>query len=283
MQPHIVFLVLLAATFHASWNALLKVGNDRLLTLSLLSVWSGVFAAGFVWVFGGIHIDSWFWMGITLVLHTGYKVFLLLAYRVGDLSQVYPVARGSGPMLVALFSAPLLGENLQWQDWLACALISGGILSLTFERGIPGKDQRATLLFALGTGTFIAAYTIVDAIGVRHSGNALAYSGWLFLLDAFIQPIYAVWVRGKRATVAFLRTSWWKGLIAGGLSFSSFTMILVAMSQERNTAGVAALRETSVILAAVIGTLVLGEAFGRWRLFAALLIAAGIIGFNVPR
>jgi drug/metabolite transporter (DMT)-like permease len=205
-------------------------------------------------------------------------VCLLQAYRGGDLGHVYPLARGSAPLLVALGSG-LLGERPQPGAMGGVALISGAIFLLAFEHGLPRRQQWHPVGFALLTGCLIAAYTLVDGLGVRAYGHVMGYTVWLFLIDGAIFMTTALFLRRRQ----FAQASWAALLIpigAGFISLSGYTIVVWALSQGA-MAPVAALRETGVIFAALIGTFILKEPLGGRRVFAAACMAGGVVLINV--
>jgi drug/metabolite transporter (DMT)-like permease len=275
-------LVLLAALMHASWNALVKGASDRLLALLLVAA-----VPGLIGLFAGIFLlplparASWLFILLSMLGHGGYYVCLLEAYRLGDLSRVYPLARGGAPLLVAAVSALALGERLAPAALAGLLLITLGTASLAFEAGRPkGGDGRA-MLFAGLTAITIAAYTLVDGLGARLSGAPFGYISWVFAADALPLVIAVPFLRG-RAALPYLRRNWLSGAIGGLLSLAAYGIAIWAMT--RGAMGeVAALRETGVIFAALIGTLALGEPFGRRRLAAASAVAAGIVLLGIGR
>lgn len=274
-------LVLLAALFHASWNALVKTSGDRLTVLAMLNGVGSVIA---ITALPFVHMparESWVYIGASIVLHSGYYFFLIGAYRFGDLSHVYPLARGLSPLLVAGAAMLFAGELLPPLAMIGVLLACIGIVSLSFDGGLPWRNDRRPLLFALGTAVFIASYTVVDGIGVRTAGSVAGYIGWLFALDAIPIVLVAAILR-RRELRWTVRTEWKKGVVGGMLALGAYGMVIWAMNLAA-MAAVSALRETSVIFAALIGTLLLKERFGRLRISAAVLVAAGVIFMNIAR
>ena len=270
MSLSIAALVLCAALLHATWNALLKTSADRLGAMTLLTLGAGLGALPFVWLLPMPRPASWPYLALGVVLHAGYNLFLVRAYRVGDFAQVYPIARGASPLLVAVGAALLVGEQMSAASWLGVALISLGILSLAeLRRGM----SLAGPLTALVTGVFIAGYTVVDGLGARLSGDALAYAGWLFLLDSpAIGLIY--WLRYRRLPLGQGGRALWGGLGAGVLSLLAYGIVIWAITQAP-MGSVSALRETSVLFAALIGTVFLGEKLTLRRGLSCLFITLG--------
>jgi drug/metabolite transporter (DMT)-like permease len=278
LSPIVFAVVLLAAVLHASWNALVKSGGDPYLRLAIVNLTHSVAVLPLLPFVGFPAAEAWPWLLGSVATHLVYYLFLAAGYRVGDLSHVYPIARGIAPPLVALGALALAGEVLSLWGTAAIALVCLGIWVVAGR----GPTSRRPALLALGTGTMIAAYTVCDGMGARASGDVLAYIVWLFLLDGW--P-FAVFVMLKRGT-AGLRTTMaraWKPAIGGGLmSIVAYGMVIWAMSVAP-MAYVSALRETSVLLAAAIGTLLMGEPFGRRRILAATLVVAGVAMLQLSR
>lgn len=276
------FLVLAAALMHASWNALVKSAGDRLLTMAFVAFWPMLpaLAAAILWLPAPTPA-SWPYLGGSMLIHIGYYTGLVKAYRYGDLSQVYPLARGSAPVLVALVSALAVGELLPWGAFAGIALVSLGTASLAFERGRPQGDERRAVLYALFIALTILAYTLVDGLGVRRSGTPLGYIAWLFTIDG-LPFVCATLIWRRRQLLGYLRGGWLVPMVGGLLSFAGYGIAVWAMSFGA-LGQVAALRETGVIFAAAIGSLFLGESFGRRRILAAAIVAAGIVMLEASR
>lgn len=274
-------LVLMAALFHAGWNALVKTSGNRLAVVAMLNGVGAIVALLALPFVQAPARESWVFLGASIVLHSGYYFFLIGAYRVGDLSHVYPLARGLSPLLVAGAATVFAGEVLPPLAFAGVLLACTGIVSLSFDQGPPWRSDWRPLLFAACTAVFIASYTIVDGIGVRAAGSVAGYIVWLFALDAI--PIVAVaWFLRRRELRWTVRSEWKKGLVGGVLALCAYGLVIWAMSLAPMGA-VSALRETSVIFAALIGTLLLKERFGRLRLSAAVAVAAGIMLMNFAR
>jgi len=280
LEPLVIALVLVAALLHASWNAILKTSPDRLTTTGVMNL-TGL-AVGFALLpfIASPARASWVFLLLSMAIHFGYYVFLLGSYRFGDLSQVYPLARGSGPLMVAFLSPWLIGERLEPVQLAGVLLLCVGILSLAFNR------LRLSELFdwkpasmALLTGVTIAAYTIADGLGVRRSGSPAGYIAWLFILDGVMMAAIAAWMRG-RGFLPAVRASWWTGALGGVLAMLAYGIVIWCYSLGA-IAPIAALRETSVVMAAAIGAAVLHEPFGRWRIVAASFCAIGIVAINL--
>jgi drug/metabolite transporter (DMT)-like permease len=268
-------LVLLSALLHASWNALTRRSVDPLLAIWLVTLVCGGVAALATPLVSFPRREAWPYLAGSVVLHLAYQFFLAHAYRVGDLSQVYPIARGMAPCVVAALAAALAGERPGAAQLAGLALISGSIAGLALG-GVrhAGRGGRAVRAAAL-TGLLIGAYTFVDASGVRAAGRPFDYIAWVLFLDSIPMSILALLLRGREA-LAFLRAEIGYGLVGGIMAAVGYGIVMWAMSRAP-MAGVAALRETSVIFAAWIGTRLLGEPFGARRIAAATGVAAGIV------
>ncbi|MFO0996608.1 MAG: EamA family transporter [Alphaproteobacteria bacterium] len=274
MSVAVLCLVLLAALMHAAWNALIKQANDRLFMMSAMSAVGIPAGLAFLPWAAAPAEASWPYLALTTAIHAGYYLFLLRAYRIGDLSQVYPIARGGSPLLLALASGPLIGERLSAQQYGGVALISLGLASLSLGRGHP-----RAILYALGTACFIAAYSAVDALGVRLSESALGYIAWLWLLDGAMMIGFSTAYR-RRPFLSFLAAEWKQSLFAGLLAVAGYSIVVWCYGIG-TVAPISALRETSVVFAALIGTIVLKEPFGLRRVIAATTVASGILVMNL--
>ncbi|HLI10431.1 MAG TPA: EamA family transporter [Alphaproteobacteria bacterium] len=269
-------LVLLAAIMHASWNALVKRSGDRLLVMAFVSFWPIPPAlAAALFLEPRPAPSSWPFIAGSVIIHVGYYIGLIKAYRYGDLSLVYPLARGTAPVMVAALSALTAGELLSPMAVAGITLVSLGTASLAFESGRPRGDRRHSVLFALFTALTITGYTVVDGFGVRRSGAPLGYIAWLFAIEGL--PIFvAALIRRRGEVLPYLRASWHIGMIGGFLSCAGYGIAIWAMSLGA-MGQVAALRETGVIFAAIIGALFLREPFGLRRILAAVVVAIGIV------
>ncbi|MEM6307527.1 MAG: DMT family transporter [Pseudomonadota bacterium] len=270
----IVFLTVIgAALLHAVWNALVKGGDDKLLSMGAVIVGHLPLAIIGLFIAPLPHIDSIPYLIGGIVLHFGYQLFLLESYRIGDLTQVYPIARGSAPVMVALFSVGVLGVVLSGIEILSIIIICIGILSLALTRHSDGAHNRQAAVLALGTGLFIASYSLVDGMGARLAGTSLGYYCWLSIFNgALMIGFLAI---KSPMTLGELNT---KGLplliIGGGASFLAYALVIWAFTQAP-IALVTSLRETSIIFALLIGVFFLKE---RLDLFKAFSIFTTLIG-----
>jgi phosphonate utilization associated putative membrane protein len=277
----IVLCVLFGALLHASWNALIKSGSDKSLDTALLQSMGVLVAAPIVLVVGLPPAAAWPWLAASMLIHIGYYTALAGAYKHGDLGFGYPIMRGLAPLLVALGSGPLIGETLPAATWLGVAGISTGVLLVGLSRGAgtaQAQAQARALRFALANAALIALYTVVDGRGVRASGNALQYVAAFFLTNGLPYFVIVMWRRGNRrpAAWAYMRARWKLAFVGTAAALLSYGIALWAMTRAP-VAAVAALRETSVLFAAVIGTRWLAEGFGWRRAAGTALVVAGVV------
>lgn len=279
MELHVIGLVLLAAVLHAGWNALVKTGEDRVLTMAVLLGVTAVAAGAALPFVTPPAPESWIYLILSVVLHGGYFFFLLQAYRVGDLSHVYPVARGAAPLLVALGAAIFAGEVLEPIELIGLVLASLAIASFAFEGGLAALKDPRPFLYGLATAAFISSYTVADGLGVRASGSTAGFIAWLFVVDGLPLLVYALITRRGRIG-PYLRANWKSGLVGGVMCGVAYALIIWALNLGA-MAFVSALRETSVVFAVLIGSVFLGEPFGGRRIAAAAVVVAGIAVMNL--
>lgn len=270
--------VIFAGVLHALWNALAKAAQDRYAGFALIGIAQS--GAGLVMVcLAAVPArPSWPWIATSVALHVVYSALLARSYELGDFNQVYPLARGTGPLIVAFVAAVGLGERLSIAQFAGIAAVCGGLGTLAFAGGVSHKQGRA-IRAALLTGVSIAAYTLVDGVGVRHAGTAVGYSGWLFF---GMGPLVVAWVLGARGTAVWPAVSaqWRLGLPGGVVSVIGYGIVVWAQTRGA-LAAVAALRETGVITAAIIGAIFFREKLGGPRLVAAGVVVLGVALVNV--
>jgi drug/metabolite transporter (DMT)-like permease len=266
--------VLGAALLHACWNALVKASGDKQLDSFGVAIASGLIALVLLPWLPMPAPASWPWLVGSALVHILYFVFLAGAYRWGDLSFAYPVMRGGGPLIVALAGASVFGEVLSAAHWTAIALITAGILALASG----AHDRRATF-FAVGNACVIAAYTLIDAKGVRASGAPISYTLWFFAANGFVIGALG-WLQLGKDFREYARRSWPRAMLGGALALCAYGIALWAMTRAP-VALVAVLRETSVIFAAVIGALFLRETFTRRRLIATGAVLCGLLALRL--
>lgn len=275
MDATAVILVLTAAVMHATWNTLVKTGADRLMTMTVTISTTALLAPGLLLLGPAPALESWPYIIASAALNNAYFLFLIEAYRVGDLSHAYPLARGSAPLMVAVGAWVFAGEHLAGWELAGVAIVSGGIISLVIAGGRGLSGGWRALAYPLLTGLMIAVYTVVDGFGVRLSGNPASYIGWLFILSAPPLAFIAL-IRRRGEALVFVRRNWRTPVLGGVLNMGSYGLSIWALSLGA-MAHVSALRETSVIIAAIIGTRLLGEPLGLHRILAAATVAAGIV------
>jgi len=274
LPPYIVGLVLLAAVLHATWNAVIKAGEDRVLTMALVIGVGAMLVLPVLPFVDPPAPESWPYLLLSLAIHVGYFFFLLQAYRLGDLGQVYPVARGTAPLLAAAGGTIFAGETLQPAQLAGLVLASLAIVSFAFESGRITAQSLKLFGYGLLTALFIGSYTVADALGVRTSGSSLGYIAWLFLFSGLPLLVYARIAR-PGALAPYARAHWKPVLLGGTVCALAYALVIWALNLGA-MAHVSALRETSVVFAVLIGWILLGEPFGRRRAAAAILAALGI-------
>ena len=275
----VTLAVLGAGLLHAGWNALLKSapGGDPMLDMATIVAGSAICGLVVIPFVGVPDTSAWKFAAVSSIIHWGYYVTLAHAYRTGDLSFAYPLMRGSAPLIVTLLGIVFLREWPSPQIALGIALISLGIVSIAFARR--GRHPPSAARWALANACIIAAYTLVDGAGARASGNPLAYVSWLIFLEAI--PFLAwIWTRQGAVAFAYITHGWRRGLLGGAASLGAYGIVLWAMTRAP-VAAVAALRETSVLFAALIGAFVLKEGLGLRRLAGAVSVVAGVAALKL--
>ena len=276
MTPLVTLAVLVAAVTHASWNAIAHHIKEQLLSFTLISgggALIGLVTAVFVPLPAA---GAWPYLVASAVLHIGYYALLMRSFTLGDFGQMYPIARGTAPLVVTVLAAVFLDEVPGGWQLLGVAVACAGLTGLALW-GIRGKDSRPhwpALVAAGATGLSIALYTVVDGVGVRASGTSLGYIAWLMILQGLVIPAYAL---GKRrsALVPQLRPYAARGLVGALLSVTAYALVLWAQTKAP-LAPIAALRESSIIVGAAIGAVFFKERFGGPRVAAAGLMVIGI-------
>lgn len=274
----VTFAVLGAALAHATWNAMIKSSRDVLLDLTLVTSLAGLAAAPLLLFVEPPARVSWPYIAASVVTHVAYYVALVGAYRAGDLSHGYPIMRGLAPLIVSVCALAWLDEAPAPTVWAGVLLICGGVLSLGLV-GFHWRESRVSTSWAFANAVIIAVYTLIDAAGVRASGSPAGYVLWLFVLDALPFP-FMVWMSRRSQLVAYARRFWLRGLVGGALSAGAYGIALWAMTRAP-VAAVAALRETSVIFAALIGAWLLKEGHIARRVAGAVTVAAGVVALKI--
>ena len=271
--------VLAAAVLHATWNALAHAITDRLVGFTLISAASTVCGAVIVGAAPAPSRASWAFLGSSAALHAVYNLLLMRCYQRAEFGQIYPLARGTSPWLVAIAGVVFAQETLRPVRLLGVAVVSAGLASLVFAGGRPRSAELPVIAAALLTGVAIAAYTTLDGLGVRRADSVAGYAGWLFLAEGSVLPVIALAARRGRLWRQ-VRPHLAAGVGGGVLSLGAYALVLWAQTRGA-LAPIAALRETSVIIGAIIGAVVFHERFGRWRIVATCLVAGGVVLINL--
>jgi drug/metabolite transporter (DMT)-like permease len=277
VDPTLILAVLGAALLHALWNSFVKVGQDRLVSVAVICATGAVLSAPVAATMPLPTPTAFGFALLSVSTHLAYYFCLINAYRFGDLSRVYPLARGLAPPLVAVGAALVAGEQLSPREVAGVALVSIGIASLV--AGARNGAERRGLWFAAATGAMIGIYTVIDGLGGRAVPRPLSYIAWLNMLEGGVLLAAARLRRGS-AVWSLARAALPRGVVAGLMATVAYGIVIYAMSRG-GMAHVSALRETSVVIAALIGTLVLGESGFARRVAAAAVVALGVIVLNV--
>jgi drug/metabolite transporter (DMT)-like permease len=273
ITPLVAVLVLAAAVMHATWNAVAKAGSDKVVLTALVIVGSGVICLPGLFFVPLPDEAAWPFLALSITVHGFYYATLVNSYRFGDLSQVYPIGRGSSPLIIALGAWAFAGEAMGVLEWTGILIVCVGIMSLALSNGVRRDGELRGIAFALATAVNIAVYSIADGMGVRRTPEPLSYILWLLTLETLPMLAIVMWLRRGRIVAAF-RPYLLRGMAGGVAAGLGYGIVIWAM-QRAPLAHVSALRETSVILATIIGATLLREPFGRRRVLAAVLVVAG--------
>jgi drug/metabolite transporter (DMT)-like permease len=292
----VTLAVLAAAVTHATWNAIAHGIKDQVLAFGLIGAGSIVAAIPLIVISPFPLTACWPYLLGSVAIHVFYNLLLMRSYRYGQFGQVYPLARGTSPLVVTVLAAAFAAERPSPPQIAGVLVVSCGLAVLVFAgrragsagsagsaggAGRGGRGASRTALLAAGaTGLTIAAYTTVDGLGVRQSGSSVAYIGWLMLLESLCVPAWALARRRREVMGEVSLRVLLSGVSAGALAVLAYGLVLWAQTRG-DLAPIAALRETSVIFGAVIGTVVFREPFGRWRIAATMLVVAGALLLNV--
>jgi drug/metabolite transporter (DMT)-like permease len=273
IETHVVLLILLAAVVHATWNAVVKGSHDKLASMTAIILGHVPFALLMLFFVPLPNIAAWPYIVFSGALHVGYQLFLLWAYRKGDLTQVYPIARGSAPLMVMLCSVMVFHEALSTMHLLGIMTICCGIMSLVVVRGAQGLYNPVAAMLALVTGCFIAGYSMVDGYGARVAGTAVGFYAWLTFLNAAAFSISVEFI-SKGTLRRTIREHRWTMFLGGGFSFLAYALVVWAFTQA-SIAVVTALRETSIVFALLIGVLFLKERLSLHKMLSAMVTMMG--------
>ena len=272
-----IALVLFAALLHASWNALAKASGDPLINIAVVTATGGIACLPLLLVYPLPSGETWKWLGFSAVIHFVYQLGLVRMYRLGELSQVYPIARGLAPLGVAMLGAFFAGEWLAWHQSLGLVICAGSIVVLGRSGGrqIEGTSEGGAVRTALVVAALVSLYTLTDGRGVRSVAEPEFFIAWSFVLGSAPFSVYAILKRG-RAGLPALRRDGPRALIGGFMATLGYGIALWAMSRVP-MAVVSSLRESSVLFAALIGAFVLGDSFGRIRILSAVALVIGLV------
>ena len=276
MTLGVFFAVLSAAVLHAGWNGLIKIKLDPFLAMTLICVACGVIALPALLITGLPRLEAWPWVGASVLIHFAYYLSLSEAYRRADMGQIYPIARGSAPLITACISLLALQDHISPGNVAGIALLGIGVvlISLRGHRRMTAPSRTAVGC-ALLTAATIAAYTVVDGIGARISDNVNAYAAALFVADTFPMLIFCLWrkgVKGIKPALSFLLP----GMAGGAMSLGAYWIVIWAMTVAP-IALVAAVRETSILFAGLIAVFVLKEPLTWVRVVSATLTIVGLV------
>ena len=282
MSATIVILILLSAFLHASWNAFAKKGLDTTLSIAAFHTVAAIIAVPIIFRVPLPNSESLPYLIASVVIHWAYIGLLGKAYRTGDLSQVYPIARGTAPVLVTIISFLLLRETLQFLTLFGILITCSGIMLLSFNNSISRYQDHQPLVLSLSAGFMIAAYTIMDGLGVRHSVNPMSYISWLFILTGVTFSLILTFLRRKnlKETLQYC-IEYRLVILVGGIATATAYGIVIYAMRNNSMAMVSTLRETSVLIGIVIGVVALKESFGKIRISAAILVIGGVFMMNV--
>ncbi|MFF1833774.1 EamA family transporter [Streptomyces sp. NPDC058231] len=276
MTPLVALAVLIAAVTHAGWNALAHAVKDQLLSFTLISGGGVLIGAVIACLVPLPAAAAWPYLAVSAILHVAYMALLMRSFTLGDFGQMYPIARGTAPLVVTVLAAVFVGERPDRWATAGVAVACAGLVGVALWgiRGSRGRPQWPAITAALATGLAIAGYTTVDGAGVRASGTPLGYIAWLMILQGLVVPAYTLHRRRGRL-VSQLRPFAARGLLGALMSVTAYGLVLWAQTRAP-LAPIAALRESSIIVGAAIGTVFFKERFGAPRMAAAGLMVVGI-------
>ena len=280
MSLGIFLAVIAAAALHATWNALVKGGVDKALGMCAVVLGQGIFGAVVLPFVEAPAAESWPYLVASVLLHIGYQLFLMTSYRIGDLTQVYPIARGTAPLIVAAVSVLALGVVLKPLEMAAVVTIGIGIISLSLVRRHDGLRNPKAAATAVITGCFIAGYSLTDGLGARAAGTALGFYGWAAVANAVIFTAVAGLYRPR--LVRQLPQAGRVIVIGGGASYVAYALVVYAFTQAP-IALVTALRETSIVFALLIGVVFLKERLDLAKVFSTMVTIGGAALLRLAR
>ncbi|MDT0140335.1 EamA family transporter [Acidovorax sp. PRC11] len=266
---------MLSAVMHAAWNLVVKKDDDKFLSLTVMAATSGGICLAMLPFFPAMEPGAWKWLAVSAPLHAGYRICLSAGYKHGDMSQVYPIARGATPLMVTAISVLLLGTVLAPWKYVGIAVIGVGIMGLSFSRGVPKRHEGRAIAFALATAAFIAVFTLLDSQGARVSGQAFTYVLWLFVLEGLLMLLIAA-ATGFSRLQSYVARNGRNCLVNGFVMSAAHGLVIIALSRSQ-PALVSALRETSVVFGALFGAIFLKEKVTGVRLTCTLFVTVGLV------
>lgn len=276
LQASVTVAVLTAAVAHATWNGIAHSIKDKFLALALVGAGGSLFAAPLAAFASGPAGAARPYLACSVALHLAYNLGLVQSYRLGDFSATYPLARGTAPLVVTVLAAVFVGETPTPTQIFGVAMVFAALSSLAVSgRAVGGRTDRWAMAAAICTGLTIAAYTVIDGVGVRRSDSPAGYVGWLIMLEGGAMAAAAIIIR-RRSLIDQVRPIWLPGLAGGGISLLAYGLVLWAQTRGP-LATISALRETSIIVGALIETIAFHERFGRTRIAASVLVVIGIV------
>ncbi|MCH4813833.1 EamA family transporter [Vreelandella neptunia] len=274
----LTFIVVLCAAFlHSSWNLLVKKGSDQFRSLTLMAATSGLICLVALPFVPPLEPRAWWFLAFSVPLHVGYRIFLSAGYRYGDMSQVYPIARGAIPLFVLPLSLVFLNSNISAQQVCAVLTICAGIIGLTFLRGIP-TNYRA-VGYALLTALFVACFTLLDSEGAKLGEQAVTYILWVFILEGALMFVVGLLV-GAARMLSFTVENWKICMSSGFVMSLAHGLIIWALARSEVSL-VSALRESSVVISMILGAIILRERLGFQKIICTFLVVAGIIVITI--
>ena len=275
MMASVTLVVLFAAFCHAGWNALVRMRSDKLVAMALVIGAAGVLALPLLLFFPVLPAAAWPYLIASTIIHVGYAAALAMSYHHGELTKVYPLLRGAAPLTTLAVSLLFLNEAVGGREIAGIVVLAAGIMALTLEGGwrvLVASPQAVG--YAAATSLFITAYTLADGLGARLADSAHQYVAWLFAVQG--PPTFAALLLvGRRDIVAGVSGNWTLGIAGGVLSLAAYWIVIWAMTVAPIPL-VAALRETSILFALVIGSLWLGERVTPVRAASIFLVLAGL-------
>jgi drug/metabolite transporter (DMT)-like permease len=272
VSPLVIALALSAAVLHATWNAALRSGADRAQFVTVMSYATTVAAIPLLLVLPLPAPASWPYLGVSAVLQVIYSFLLAYAYRHGELGQIYPIVRGSVPVLVTLGGFALAGQHLSPLALLGIGIISTAIISLALHGG---HTERKVLVLGVVTALFVASYVTADVLGVHRAGHPQSYAAWIWVAYGVSMPLGLLTLQGG-LHIDLPARDVVKALGGGLLSFASYGAIIAALALGK-AGSISALRETGIVFSALIGRFFLGEVLTLRRLLVCLAVTLGAV------